>query len=488
MRIPAACRSACARPRALTAPRPAASFPRMPHRPLPSLDERFRRGLRGLGLHGTGARVLVALSGGCDSVALLHLLRFHAGDAGITVAAAHFDHAMRPDSEADARWAAGLCRGWGIPFFCERSGEALRTEADARQARYAFLRRAAREWGATHLATAHHADDQAETVLFRALRGTGVAGLAGIAPADGTGLVRPLLPFWRREIARWARGQRLRWRDDPTNRGDGAARNRIRRLLPWLERRVAPGARRSLVRLAALAREEEAAWEAVLAPLLGRAAREEDGAVVLVRGVLAGYDSAVAARLLRAVLRRLGSVPGRAGTRRALQFIIAAPSGRQLRLPGGVLVRTEFGEARIQRVDPAAAAELPDRPLAVPDAGPGEGTALLGGRTVLLRWRAAPWSGAPEPPGAALALAGLRFPLRLRGRAPGDRLRTRAGTRPLKKVLSEARIPRSERGGVPVLADAEGRPLWVAGIAQAEATLPRPGETALFLEILYPNP
>jgi tRNA(Ile)-lysidine synthase len=455
-----------------------------PHLPL---DERFRRGLRDLGLHGTGARVLVALSGGCDSVALLHLLRFHTGDAGIEVAAAHFDHGMRPGSEGDARWCAGLCRAWGVPLLTERSGRALCGEADAREARYAFLREAAAALGCTHVATAHHADDQAETVLFRALRGTGIAGLGGIAPADGTGLVRPLLPFWRREIARWARARGLRWRRDPSNRSDAFARNRIRRrVLPLLERTVAPAARRSLVRLAALAREEAAAWDAVLAPLLRDAAREEDGAIVLVRRALAGYDTPVSARILRALLRRLGVVPGRAGTRRALQFITTAPSGRELRLPGGVRIATEFGEARIQRVPPAVPAGA-DRPLEIPGPGPGEGSAVVGGRELRVRWRTEPWHGAvAERPGrAVLALEGLCFPLVLRGRAAGDRVRTRAGTRPLKKLLCEARIPRGERDRLPVLACAGGSVLWAGGAAQAAAHLPRGGEPALVLDISH---
>src|ERR1044071_5937228 len=157
------------------------------------ITDRFLETLRALGIAGD-ARVLVALSGGADSVALLHLLRFGSPDAGRALFAAHFDHAMRPESAGDAAWVAGLCRAWGVPLVSGRADAGLRTEEEARDARYAFLRQAREEARAEWIATAHHADDQAETVLFRVLRGTGIAGLAGIPAVDAPrGLVRPLL-------------------------------------------------------------------------------------------------------------------------------------------------------------------------------------------------------------------------------------------------------------------------------------------------------
>lgn len=444
------------------------------------LEDRFREQVEELGLARPGARVLVALSGGCDSVALLHLLRFHAPEPRPELLAAHLDHAMRPSSGADARWVEGLCRAWGVPLTVERADRPLRTEEEARDARYAFLRRVAEAEGATHLATAHHADDQAETVLFRILRGTGITGLAGIPPAGPSGVVRPLLPFWRREIRRYARRAGLRWREDPTNLLSGPARNRIRReILPGVEATVAPGARRSLVRLAELAREEEAAWAAVLEPLERAVARREGEAIVLARGILRGYDSAVASRVLRNLLRHFGVVLGRTGTRLALQFISDAPSGREMTLPGALRLSTEFDTVRIER----AAEVPPDEPLPVPaDRPEGGGEARIGGRTRRLAWRTGPPEGAPAG-AVVLARDALRFPLLLRGWRPGDRMRTRAGTRTLKKIFGERRIPRSERGRTPVLADAEGAVVWVAGVGTASGLAPRAGQPALLISI-----
>jgi tRNA(Ile)-lysidine synthase len=444
----------------------------------PSLQSRFADRLRALGLHGCGARVMVALSGGADSIALLHLLRFASADAGITLLAAHCDHRMRPGSADDARWVAGLCRAWGVPLLTRVATVELRGEAAARAWRYGALREMMGEAGATHVATAHHADDQAETVLFRVLRGAGVEGLAGIPESAGP-LVRPLLPFWRAELREYARSRGLRWRNDPTNRAAAYARNRLRRLLPALERRVAPGARRSLVRMAALARADAGAWDAVLAPLEAAAVREEEGALLLVRSELAGYDSALAARLLRRVLRRAGAAPDARGTRAALQFITAAPSGRTLQLPGGVRIRTEFGLARIDRDGPAPAGETP---LEIAGDG-GDGVAIVGGREVAVRWRTNVWAGEDADGVIALAAEGLARPLLLRGRRPGDRIRTAAGTRKLKKVLGERRVALAARSRLPVLADATGRVVWAGGVAQDPLTLPREGAAALLITI-----
>ncbi|HEX6909566.1 MAG TPA: tRNA lysidine(34) synthetase TilS [Longimicrobium sp.] len=451
----------------------------------PTFAERVRRSLDGLGVRGTGAHVLVAVSGGCDSVSLLHLLRFAADDPTLRVSAAHFDHAMRPRSDGDAAWVRGLCRAWGIPLAEARADVAPRTEEQARDARYAFLRQAQRACGAAFLATAHHADDQAETVLFRMLRGTGLPGLAGIPVSGPSGLVRPLLPFWRAEVRTYARDNGLRWLADPTNALPDPARNRIRlRLLPYIERHLAPGARRSLARLAQLAAEDAAAWEAVLRPILAETLREEDGALVLVRERLTAYDWALRARVVRAALRRLGAAPGRTGTRLALQFISDAPSGRVLTLPGGVRITTEFGLARVERVAGEPADSIPDAPLVIHAAGDGAGRFVVGGRAGSARWACGPADADGGGTTARIGLEGARFPLTLRGRAPGDRIRTRAGTRPLKKVLGEARVPLRARRALPVLADADGAVLWVPGIAQAHETAPRPGERAITLTII----
>jgi len=199
--------------------------------------------------------------------------------------------------------------------------------------------------------------------------------------------------------------------------------------------------------------------------------------LILVRERFAGYDSAVAARLLRALLRRLGVVPDRDGTRSALRFIGTAPSGRELRLAGGIRIRTEFGEARIER-DPGPVP--PDAPLVL-NPGSGEGVARIGGRERRVAWRPA---GEPTSANAeSFAVGEGEWPLLVRGWLPGDRVRTQAGTRTLKRLFNDRRVPRGARARVPVLANARGRVMWVAGVARG-APPPGPGQPGVTVEII----
>ncbi|UCC49059.1 MAG: tRNA lysidine(34) synthetase TilS, partial [Gemmatimonadota bacterium] len=214
------------------------------------LPERFDNHLRASRLLPEGAAVTVALSGGLDSVALLDLLGTLRERWGWRLTAAHFDHRMREESGADAGWVADLCRQRGVPCRVGRARRVPRSESEARDLRYEFLHRARLEFQAECLATAHQADDQAETVLFRLLRGSGLAGLGGIPLRRSPNIVRPLLPFWRAEIEAYAAARGLAHRSDPTNLDISIARNRIRhQLIPAIEANDAPDFRGQLVRL-----------------------------------------------------------------------------------------------------------------------------------------------------------------------------------------------------------------------------------------------
>ena len=430
------------------------------------LVDAFPGRLRTLGVC-PGDTVLVALSGGADSVVLLHLLRF--GTPGVRVAAAHFDHAMRAGSAADARWVAGLCRAWAVPLHTARAAVPLGSEAEARDARYTFLRAVQRDRGARWLATAHHADDQAETVLLRIARGTGVGGLSGIPEHGPDGLIRPLLPFPRDALRAHAASSHLRWRTDPTNRSVRPLRNRLR--MGLLRAGGAP-LRERLVRLAKLARGVEDQLAVRDAAALRAVCSRDGEALLLEREALRVYDSAVATRLLRRVLRRFGTVPDRTGTRTALQFISAGRSGSSLVLPGGrVCIRLEFGRARVE----AAAPGLPDVVARV-DGPAGEAGARLGGRALRLAWR----TGA-SPAEDEAALDPAAGPYTVRGWSPGDRVRARGVTRTLKKLFNQARVPRSRRSRLAVVCDAAGSVQWVAGLTAPPRHAPGP---ALILSIL----
>ncbi|HSJ09603.1 MAG TPA: tRNA lysidine(34) synthetase TilS [Longimicrobiales bacterium] len=407
--------------------------------------------------------LLVAVSGGVDSVALLHALRF--GGTTHRLTAAHFDHAMREGSANDAAWLRGLCTAWSIPLVCERARVPATSEAGARAQRYAFLEEAAGRLGADAIVTAHHADDQAETVLFRILRGSGWRGLAGI-PARRGRIVRPMLRFTRADVRAYARASGLTWREDPSNAEHRFARNRIRHaLLPALEA-ARPGAARDAVRLAALAARLETAWSKALSEVAADVVqgRTRDG-FALARERLLAYHPHVRARVLRQLSEQLGCRLDRAATRTAVDFLSAGGSGGRIDLPGGVRLEREFGTVLLRS---ARAADGDDVPLRIPSAEAARGTLVTGGQRFAARWGPAPLdAGAART--ASFDPSSLRFPLELRGWRPGDRIQLAYGSKKVKKLFRERRVGRSLRTRIPVLVDAGGRVLWVPGHATARA-------------------
>ncbi|NLG62188.1 MAG: tRNA lysidine(34) synthetase TilS [Candidatus Cloacimonetes bacterium] len=431
-------------------------------------------------------RVLLALSGGADSMALLHILRF--GPAALAPGrflAAHFDHRMRPDSAADAAWVRGVCTAWEVPLV-EGAAEVPPTgETSARVMRWDFLLEAARSTGAGVIVTAHHADDQAETVLHRVVRGTGLAGLAGIAPertvrvgGRRVRIIRPLLGVRRDALRAYCVRHRVRWREDPTNLLPMTPRNVIRlHLLPALEA-AAPGATERLVRLATLARAAEHAWDAALEDVRADVIRERGrDRIVLARQALLDYDPQVRRRVLRQELRRFGSVPGRAATEAVDAFVRSAASGKSMTLTGGLRVERDRDRivVRRERYVPS------DRPLEIPAPVAGSGVARIAGRRIAARW--APGSGPDGADTLHVDPTTLAFPLMLRRWRPGDRIRLRYGSKKLKKLFLERGLSRFERERRPVLADAAGRVLWVPGIARAHDIGPVEGAAGFHIVV-----
>jgi tRNA(Ile)-lysidine synthase len=318
--------------------------------------DRAARALAAAGGPAAGDGLAAAVSGGADSLALLHGLRTLAGPRGWRLAVVTVDHGLRAGSAADAAFVVDHAKALGLDARLEtlapadlaqhrRAGQ----EGAARAARYEALWRAAGELGCGWLATGHTLDDQAETVLLQLLRGAGPDGLAGMPVRSGR-LLRPLLGVRRAETRRCCAAIGVDWREDPTNAEPEPLRNRVRqRLLPLLEE-LRPGATGALARTAALAADERAWLDPLIAAALaatragpegpggeraGRGSPGAPGTVALDAAALAGLPVALARRVVRAAARQAGAAPPDAeATDRALA-LAAGPARGEATWPGG---------------------------------------------------------------------------------------------------------------------------------------------------------
>jgi len=433
----------------------------------PAVVDTVRRTILRHAMLAGGERVLVALSGGADSSALLAVLVALAPEFRLDVHALHVDHRLRPDSACDAEAARALGRRLGVPVDVvavdvERGGS---LEDAARRARLAALESHAARLGAHRIALGHTADDQAETVVMRLLEGSGIRGLAGIPPVRGR-LIRPLIAARRRDLAAMLESAGIPWVEDPTNRDRRFLRNRVRHdVLPALAGVHGGDAVPALARVAERARETVAALERVAAMELERLGVEDaDGALTLPRAALAALPGAVAAEALRQAAARLGSrSPLRAWAHRGLARVLAEPPPRRAFRLGGVAVEVSGPSVRVAR---RAARRLPARTLPVP------GSVALPEAGLLVEARVVEAAGyrlPSDPDRVAFDADALGTPLVVRGRRRGDRFRPfgGAGERRLKTFLIDAKVPRWERDRLPVI-EAGGEIAWVAGLRRAD--------------------
>jgi tRNA(Ile)-lysidine synthase len=441
-----------------------------------SLPERFRAHIAHARLFRTPGLGVVAVSGGADSVALLDLLHGVAAERGLTLVVAHVDHGIQTGSRAVGQSVKALAQRYGVPFeLGELTLGADATETAARRARYAWLRELQHHLGAAYLVTAHHRDDQIETVVLRALRGSAPAGLAGIARRGRDGLVRPLLPFTHDELVAHAAARGLAAHTDPANADPRHLRSWVRtQLLPLLKERLGARVAGDLRRLGRHAAADRRAWDRALelVPELGLQVSSTGFAVA--RGPLRGYDDTLAIALLRAAARRAGGLV--LGPQRARRVLALArrPSGRHLSLGGGWTAEVAFDRLRVARTRASDGAL--DR---VVPAGE-RGSAVFGAFRV--DWTPATAPARVERAGWTTWVDGPGWEVRTP--AAGDELLPLGGVghRPLRRLLMEARVPRSERARYPIVARGETI-LWVPGICRSTDGVPAPGTKAVRLDV-----
>ncbi len=407
-----------------------------------------------------GAHLLVAVSGGPDSTALLAGLAELRSRFGLRLTAAHVDHALRAESAAEGDAVAALSARLGVSLVRRRVaiGRGADLEARARRGRYQALRAMATEVEAEWIVTGHSLDDQVETILLHLLRGAGRRGLAGMARARGR-LFRPLLGATRADVRRFLADRDLPFAIDRSNADLAHARNRVRRLLvPLLEAEFNPRLRHALGEAAVRLADEDALLDALARARLDTLAERE-----LLAVDVAGEAPALARRIIRLWLARAG---GRRLTARHVEAVLAlarAGAPASVPVPGPARVVRE-GRSLVLRAGRRAKAEafclgiVPGTEVAHP--------ARL--------WRLVLRHVRPRLPGedraseAAHALfdADLLRPstLVVRPPLPGDRVRLLGGgSRKVQDVLVDAKVPREARAAVPLLV-ADGEVLWVAGI------------------------
>ena len=467
------------------------------------IDQRVLATIRTHGMLRPGDVAGVAVSGGADSVALLLLLKGLREALGIRLLVLHFNHELRgEESNNDERFVAELAERLGLESIAGRENVAFQAKASgsnledaARKCRYTFFEGLVRAGRVKRVCVGHTADDQAETILAKIIRGTGPAGLAGVYPVAGN-IVRPQIGIRRAELREFLKARGQTWREDSSNLDESKLRARIRRrLLPILEEDFQPAIVSHLSQLGTLAREDEWFWAALAEERFCELVRRDGEALSIViqdllmpldlvggaeqeRGVMAP----VTTRIIRRILAELKG--DRLGfTSRHVEDILrlatTSTSGHQIHLPHGITVERGFDELRFSRRVPRQTGEGSVGEAEFQRTIPLEGLNELEvelpqiGRRIRLKvidWPAGQRDTNPEAVFADWSC--IRAPVVVRNWLPGDAIRPqgRLRARKLKQLFRERRIALRERRSWPVLTSA-GELVWARGFPVAQRFL-----------------
>lgn len=462
------------------------------------LYARWSREVRRAGLFRAGDRVGIAVSGGADSVLLLGFLRQLAPALGIQISVVHFNHHLRgAESDADEGFVRSLAERLNLEFHCGGADVARlarerrrNLEAMARELRYRFFFSLVARGKLDRIATAHTANDQAETVLLRLLRGAGARGLGGIFPVLEGKVIRPFLDVTRREIEAEIGRRGLQFREDSSNLDSRLRRNKIRHeLLPLLEREYNPEVVRLLKALADRARDDEEFLEQQARDRAAAWRVREGNEERIPARVLSEFPPALARRVLRQMVwSAQGHVRGltHAHLESLRRFAAEAQSGRSLVLPGPLTARKEFEWLVVT----PAAARPESAGYSLPVRIPGQVSVPEFGSTFLFKILG------PEALRAAyngLEMAGLD-PQKLTGRLilrnwrPGDRFRPSGSHKCLKikELFQLHKVPQERRKFWPVL-EREGEIVWVRGFPVGEIARPSGASTGAVIITEVPS-
>ncbi len=462
----------------------------------PTLEQRVLRFIEEHRLISRHQRLLVAVSGGADSVCLLHVLSWLQGELGVTLHVAHLNHQLRgAEADADAQYVADLARRLGVSATIDRRDVAgyqarqhLSLEEAAREVRYTFLAELARSVGASWVAVGHTATDHIETILMHLIRGSGTRGLRGLQPAtqwrsvaSSVAVIRPLLAVSRDETASYCARHELAPRTDASNRSLSSLRNRIRHQLLPLLRSYNPRIAEALLRTARIASDDLAFLDTEVIRLWDETVQRQETTITLDKEKLCRLPSALQRYLLRAAIESLvGNVKDiEARHIDGMMAALTKPAGRRLNLPLGLTFAIDYNRFIIGQ-DPAALSPFP--------ALNAEGRLNVPGETRLPGWRVGAsiisleqmtekdrdfterWfiKGSVRLIDSGLAahfdLEKAGNKLVVRSRQPGDRFQPLGMSQPkrLNEFMIDAKIPRSWRQQIPIVCSPE-HILWLVG-------------------------
>jgi tRNA(Ile)-lysidine synthase len=444
-----------------------------------SLLTRFRKSLLEKGCTLDGNRILVAVSGGADSVALLALLHSVADEFSLDLEVAHLDHALRKESPLDVSFVSHLCSEYGLKLTRKRIDVSAIAKAQkgnleevAREVRRDFLTETAKHNGCDYVALGHHLNDQVETLLMRLIRGSGTKGLSGMSCRDGQ-VLRPLLPFKRSEIIEYLHAEGLSWREDESNQNLDFMRNRVRsQLVPMLES-FNPNVASQVASLAVQLQQDEEFWDGYVNELLAHCMSEDEEGCRLDRLQLVEMDVAVSGRVVRAVLKKVrGNLRSLTATHIEDVLKLAqsdAPQG-ELTLPGAWVAR-RYDALLFRQSVPVAPASV-EITIDTP------GVYSVPGGNLHVTWEERPVGG--DKLAAEFSLPSSSFPLLLRSPSPGDRLQPSGmqGSKKLQDLFVDLKMTREERLASLIVCKNDDV-LWVVGVRRSSLFLPNSTEPVL---------
>jgi tRNA(Ile)-lysidine synthase len=439
------------------------------------LVEQVRRTIDRYRLLEKSDRVIVGVSAGVDSMVLLHLLNVFRQEFELSVIVAHIHHGLRPaQADREAELVQKVSARHGLPFEYGtfdvkefKKAEGLSLQDAARKIRFEFFHSLLVKHGGSKIALGHHADDQAETMLLRLFRGSGLKGLKGMLPIRENRVIRPLLDVWKEEIEAFAREKSIPYLTDSSNLKREYFRNRLRlNLIPHIEQEFHSGFRRALVRTSTILREEDDYIDKKAEEACRKISWEEKKGVAFEFPSYRSLHQALQWRVIQKMLEKLCDDPSareaeELDTNLVFTRLKEPPASFFLELSHGLFLEKRYDTVLLRKESPRT---IPPYELELPV--PGRAYIQEVDRDVMAeeigRGPSGEFSGSPNV--ALLDYESLQFPLRVRNFRPGDRFQPMGagGTQKVKEFFIDHKIPKFERPKIPLLLSGEVI-AWVAG-------------------------